>query len=74
MKRLGSEHIIHEMGPENLPAIEINIGETLIVETLDCYGGRVNSSPESYEYASHRNETLLLDLFLSEALNREIYW
>lgn len=49
VKRLGRENVIFVMSKANRPAIEIESGESLLVETIDCYNGKVTSDPRCYD-------------------------
>ena len=43
MKRLGREHHIYVLEPESVPAITIESGEDLMVETWDAFMGERNT-------------------------------
>lgn len=41
MRRLTSHHFVHDLDKNRPPVFSINEGEQVVVETLDCHGGRV---------------------------------
>lgn len=41
MKRIGKENHVFKMAKENLPALSIASGESVVFETLDCYCERI---------------------------------
>ncbi|MGE8206711.1 acetamidase/formamidase family protein [Heyndrickxia sp. NPDC080065] len=43
MKTFQKQQFIKSFSSKNKPAYTINIGETFIVETMDCYGGAITS-------------------------------
>ena len=41
MKKITRDHLIYEMGAGNTPAAYVESGETIVVETYDCYQGQL---------------------------------
>ncbi len=41
--KIGRDRAIYEMSPANCPAIEVSPGDTIIVETEDCFGHAIVS-------------------------------
>ncbi len=54
-RRLSKEHIHKSFSPELSPAISISRGETIIVETQDCYGGLLTEDPTTYHNTDQSN-------------------
>jgi amidase len=59
MRRLGSESHIFKMSAENPPALSVKSGETLVIETLDGFGGRIKSDSDPFPEIDldHVNQT-----------------
>jgi amidase len=59
MRRLGSENHIFRMSSENPPALSVKSGETLVIETLDGFGGRIKSDSDPFPEIDldHVNQT-----------------
>ena len=49
-RRIARERVHHVFSPNVSPAITVNRGETIVVETQDCYRGLLTEEPET-----HRN-------------------
>lgn len=41
MKRITRDHVIYEMSAKNEPSVYVEDGETIVVETYDCYQGQL---------------------------------
>ena len=48
MKRLASDHCVYSMDRSNAPAIAIEPGENIVVETQDCYSNTVKTQSDSF--------------------------
>jgi amidase len=59
MRKLGSENHIFRMSSENPPAMSVKPGETIVVETLDGFGGRIKSDSDPFPEIDldHVNQT-----------------
>jgi amidase len=59
MRRLLSENHIFKMSRENPPALTVKPGETLVIETLDGFGGRIKSDNDPFPEIDldHVNQT-----------------
>lgn len=49
MRRLSSKKVIYEFSPDNEPAYEVGQGESVAVETQDCFSGMVKNSKRLFE-------------------------
>lgn len=49
MRRLGSSKVIYDFSPGNRPAYGVDQGEAVVVETLDCFSGKVRTSGTLFE-------------------------
>ena len=49
MKRITRDHVIYEMSAKNEPSVYVEDGETIVVETYDCYQGQL--LPEGSAFA-----------------------
>lgn len=49
MKRITRDHVIYEMSAKNEPSVCVEDGETIVVETYDCYQGQL--LPEGSAFA-----------------------
>lgn len=47
MKRISSEHVIFEMNKENEAVLNVDSGETVVFETLDCFSGEVQTEADT---------------------------
>lgn len=43
MQFFGSHRTLTEFGPQFVPAGTVSLGESFVVETLDCYGSQIDS-------------------------------
>jgi len=50
MRRLGRDHFVNDLNSANSPAYEIEDGETVVVETRDCYADCVTREGVLQEY------------------------
>jgi amidase len=59
MRKLGSEKHIFKMSSENHPALSVKSGETVVIETLDGFGGRIKSDSDPFPEIDldHVNQT-----------------
>ncbi len=46
--RLGTERMIYAMSPLNLPALQVASGDTVVVETADCFENQVQSETQPF--------------------------
>ena len=49
MRRLSSSKVIYEFSSDNEPAYKVNQGEPVIVETQDCFSGKVKNPKKLFE-------------------------
>ena len=45
---LGTEHIVYAMSAENAPALRVHSGDTVVVETADCFENQVQSETQEF--------------------------
>jgi amidase len=59
MRKLGSENHIFRMSSETPPALSVKPGETIMIETLDGFGGRIKSDSDPFPEIDldHVNQT-----------------
>jgi amidase len=48
MKKLSAEHFVYKMSRENQPVLRIKPGETIVVESLDGFGGSIKSDADPF--------------------------
>lgn len=48
MKRITNDHVTCTLSPEHLPAERIVAGETVVFETMDCYGDQLQSESSNF--------------------------
>ncbi len=45
---LGTEHLVYAMSPDNLPVLRVQSGDTVVVETADCFENQVQSETQPF--------------------------
>lgn len=45
---LGSEHLVYAMSPQNAPVLRVRSGDTVVVETADCFENQVQSETQKF--------------------------
>lgn len=48
MKRISAEHFVYKMSRDNKPALNVKPGETIIIESLDGFGGSIKSDNDPF--------------------------
>ena len=49
MRRLGSGKAVYAFSPKNKPAYKVKNGERVVIETMDCFSGRIKSPNKLFE-------------------------
>jgi amidase len=59
MKKLGAEHFVYKMSKENKPALIVKPGETVIIHTMDGFGGAIRRDEDPFPVIDleHVNQT-----------------
>jgi len=47
--RLGTEHLVYAMSPANEPVLRVGSGDTVVVETADCFENQVQSETQEFQ-------------------------
>ncbi len=48
MKRISAEHFVYKMSRENKPALNVKPGESVIIESMDGFGGSIKSDSDPF--------------------------